>query len=208
MTASSTRGSLVTGTRPASGLEPTDRRTDGAIQMPAITGAADAHLATATPAVEQPERLPTHGSTDSTLEWTMPCDACIKGLRNCPTQAPHRRPGRSPNRSRAFTYLVFVAVQNIEDAALPSRRTRAHARLHSITPGGPARAARGQSPRRVHVKQRIRRESGKRRRRPECAHPQKQALLRHRQQGRVTKIKNTRTATILPTGELHRPDPQ
>lgn len=56
--ASPTRGLLVSRTRPAPGLPPANRRAVGTIEMATITLAADAQLATTTPAIEEPERPP------------------------------------------------------------------------------------------------------------------------------------------------------
>jgi len=116
----------VTRARPASGFRPANQRAIGTIEMAAIAPAAEAHLAMTSPAVEQPERLPTHGNTDPMLDGTMPCDAYIKGLRNCPMQAPHRRPGGGlETRSRGLLFFGVwrAGYRKDREARLPARRT-------------------------------------------------------------------------------------
>ena len=116
----------MTRARPASGFRPANQRAIGTIEMAAIAPAAEAHLAMTSPAVEQPERLPTHGNTDPMLDGTMPCDAYIKGLRNCPMQAPHRRPGGGlETRSRGLLFFGVwrAGYRKDREARLPARRT-------------------------------------------------------------------------------------
>ena len=71
--------------------------------MAAIAVPADTHLAMTTPAIEQPERLPTLEHTSPTLHWTRRRDACIKERRNSPYASTAAKAlGGPSNRSRAF----------------------------------------------------------------------------------------------------------
>jgi len=206
MTPSTTPSSLVTGARAPARFRPADRRARATINMSVIALAADAHLAMTTPAIEQPERLPTLGHTCPTLDWTRPCGACIKELRCCSHASTATKARGGPlNRSRAFVSSALAA-QNTEDRDARFTVSRRGARrdsrargAYSSTPGTSAAPAGRQTALWVELKPSMEIKSAEWCSRPQRAFPQKQALLRHRQQAGGETIRQsdfTRNITI------------
>ena len=69
------------------------RTRTGAVNMPGIALAANAHRDPAAPAVVSPERPLSHRNAILFKDWTMPRGTCIKEPWSCLSHAPHEGPG-------------------------------------------------------------------------------------------------------------------